>query len=104
MQDLIARAEDLAALCIPPAAGLVRELIAKIEEQQRELARLTAMANNVLDPEMYGFAVTKEVRDAARRALGAQRHPNCGACSGDGSICTHHCRLAAESPATETPA
>lgn len=37
MHSLIERAEDLAARCIPPAAGIVRELIAKIEDQQREL-------------------------------------------------------------------
>lgn len=35
--NLIERAEDLASRCIPPASGLVRELIAKIEEQQREI-------------------------------------------------------------------
>ena len=31
---------------------------------------LHTLAKNLLDPEMYGHAVTAEVRDAARRALG----------------------------------
>lgn len=34
------------------------------------IAALHKLAENILDPEMYGFAVSAEVRDAARRALG----------------------------------
>lgn len=34
------------------------------------IARLEQLARNLLDPEMFGWAVTGEVRDAARRALG----------------------------------
>lgn len=40
MRDLIDRAEDLAARCIPPAAGIIRELIETIQDQQRELDSL----------------------------------------------------------------
>lgn len=36
------------------------------------LEMLTAFAQNVLNPEMYGYAVTAEVRDAARKALGRE--------------------------------
>ena len=36
------------------------------------LELLTAFAQDVLNPEMYGYAVTAEVRDAARKALGRE--------------------------------
>lgn len=37
MTDLIDRAEELAALCTPPASVIVRDLIAKIRDQQHEI-------------------------------------------------------------------
>jgi hypothetical protein len=44
-----------------------------------DYARLFVFVNKLLDPECYGFAVTAEVRDAARLALGLDaveaRHP-----------------------------
>lgn len=36
------------------------------------LAMLETLARNLLDPEMYGWAVTAEVRDSARRCLGIE--------------------------------
>lgn len=43
------------------------------ERAQDTAAKIVAMerlVHNLLDPEMYGYAVTAEVRDAARVALG----------------------------------
>lgn len=43
------------------------------ERAQEVAGRIVAMerlVHNLLDPEMYGYAVTAEVRDAARVALG----------------------------------
>jgi|GEM_PF-5903923 len=40
---LIERAEDLAARCIPPAAGIIREMVAAIEDKQREIDSIRAM-------------------------------------------------------------
>jgi hypothetical protein len=37
-----------------------------------DYARLFNFVNKLLDPECYGFAVTAEVRDAARVALGME--------------------------------
>ena len=37
--------------------------------QRKELDRLRKLAKNLLDPEMYGYAVSAEVRDAARVAM-----------------------------------
>lgn len=34
------------------------------------LALLVKLAKHLLDPEMFGYAVTREVRDEARKALG----------------------------------
>lgn len=39
-------------------------------EDQCQFDRLHRLAKNLLDPEMYGHAVSAEVRDAARAALG----------------------------------
>lgn len=39
------------------------------EEQSRQMRKLVS---NLLDPEIYGYAVTAEVRDAARVVLGMQ--------------------------------
>lgn len=36
----------------------------------KENRRLTAFVRQLLDPERYGHAVTEEIRDAARVALG----------------------------------
>lgn len=40
------------------------------EHLRLDYLRLVAFANMILDPEKYGHAVTPEVRDAAREALG----------------------------------
>jgi len=40
---LIERAEDLAARCIPPAAGIIREMVAMIEDKQREIDSIRAL-------------------------------------------------------------
>src|SRR5574337_355250 len=44
---------------VTPAGSLVANITA-----------LHKLAEDILDPEMYGFSVTSDVRDAARRALG----------------------------------
>lgn len=40
------------------------------EHLRLDYLRLVEFANMILDPEKYGHAVTPEVRDAAREALG----------------------------------
>ena len=42
---------------------------ARMEDRKR-FEKCEQLVNSLLDPEMYGFAVTAEVRDAARAALG----------------------------------
>lgn len=37
---------------------------------QENVAALRKLAEDMLNPEVYGFSVTADVRDAARRALG----------------------------------
>lgn len=44
---------------VPPADSLVDNI-----------AALHKLAEDILNPEVYGFSVTADVRDAARRALG----------------------------------
>jgi len=41
--ELIERAEDLAARCIPPAAGIIREMVAAIKDKQREIDSIRAL-------------------------------------------------------------
>ncbi len=43
---------------------------AALRQTQADNDRLRAFAGYFLDPEMFGHAVTAEIRDAARRVLG----------------------------------
>lgn len=63
MHRLIERAEDLAALCIPPAAGIIRELIAKIEDQRSEIESMHRC-----------FATADRERSDLRAKLGIAHH------------------------------
>jgi len=56
---LIERAEDLAARCIPPASGLVREMCEEIKAQQRELA----VYHSALSFAVRVFVVSDDVMD-----------------------------------------
>ncbi len=58
--DLIERAEDLAALCIPPASGLVHELIEEITRLRARLALADAVAYEAARSDIECMAVREK--------------------------------------------
>jgi hypothetical protein len=54
----------------------LKEAQAALAVMAERNARLRALAQRLLDPDDLGYAVSAEVRDAAREALGRQRVEN----------------------------
>lgn len=59
--------------------------------------KMTKAAMGALTPSLHRLDMVS-INAAVRHAIAAAPEPECGACPGDGSVCTESCRLADESP------